>query len=79
ASSTFPDRLDTAYRIRNRALATIQITADQLLRKARERQESTFRAPEQCVKDFEELHEYRGRKREEFEERVRMTRDSMRV
>lgn len=70
-----------------------QITAEQLLREvslifillqhtlnffqAQERQESTFRAPKQRVEDFEELHEYRGRKRKEFEERVRRTRGSM--
>jgi hypothetical protein len=28
------------------------------------------------VEDFEELHEYRGRKRKEFEERIRRTRGS---
>jgi crooked neck len=47
------------------------------LLQAQERQESTFRAPKQRVEDFEELHEYRGRKRKEFEERVRRTRGSM--
>lgn len=44
---------------------------------AQERQESQFRAPKQRVEDFEELHEYRGRKREEFEKRIRQTRSSM--
>lgn len=66
-----------APRIRNRAPAAIQITAEQLLREAQERQESTFRAPKQRVEDFEELHEYRGRKRKEYEERVRRTRGSI--
>ncbi|OJA11562.1 hypothetical protein AZE42_07106 [Rhizopogon vesiculosus] len=66
-----------APRIRNRAPAAVQITAEQLLREAQERQESTFRAPKQRVEDFEELHEYRGRKRKEFEERVRRTRGSI--
>jgi crooked neck len=46
---------------------------------AQERQESQFRAPRQRVEDFEELHEYRGRKRKEFEERIRRTRGSMYV
>jgi hypothetical protein len=46
---------------------------------AQERQESQFRAPRQRVEDFEELHEYRGRKRKEFEERIRRTRGSMSV
>jgi len=44
---------------------------------AQERQESAFRAPKQRVEDFEELNEYRGRKRKEFEERIRRTRGSM--
>ena len=38
---------------------------------AQERQESQFRAPKQRVEDFEELHEYRGRKREEKRKRDR--------
>ncbi|KAJ3710718.1 pre-mRNA-splicing factor CLF1 [Lentinula raphanica] len=57
-----------APRIKNRAPAAIQ---------AQERQESAFRAPKQRVEDFEELHEYRGRKRKEFEERIRRTRGSI--
>ncbi|KAF9054927.1 hypothetical protein BDP27DRAFT_1345134 [Rhodocollybia butyracea] len=59
-----------APRIKNRAPAAIQITAEQLLREAQERQK-------QRVEDFEELHEYRGRKRKEFEERIRRTRGSI--
>ncbi|EIM87553.1 pre-mRNA-splicing factor CLF1 [Stereum hirsutum FP-91666 SS1] len=66
-----------APRIKNRAPAAIQITAEQLLREAQERQETQFRAPKQRVEDFEELHEYRGRKRKEFEERIRRTRGSI--
>ncbi|KAJ3777740.1 putative cell cycle protein [Lentinula raphanica] len=66
-----------APRIKNRAPAAIYITAEQLLREAQERQESAFRAPKQRVEDFEELHEYRGRKRKEFEERIRRTRGSI--
>lgn len=66
-----------APRIKNRAPAALQITAEQLLREAQERQETAFRAPRQRVEDFEELHEYRGRKRKEFEERIRRTRGSI--
>ncbi|PPQ94647.1 hypothetical protein CVT25_009378 [Psilocybe cyanescens] len=62
-------------RIKNRAPAAI--TTEQLLREAQERQETAFRAPKQRVEDFEELHEYQGRKRKEFEERVRRTRGSI--
>ncbi|KDQ31821.1 hypothetical protein PLEOSDRAFT_48867 [Pleurotus ostreatus PC15] len=66
-----------APRIKNRAPAAVQITAEQILREAQERQESAFRAPKQRVEDFEELNEYRGRKRKEFEERIRRTRGSI--
>ncbi|PFH48868.1 hypothetical protein AMATHDRAFT_64379, partial [Amanita thiersii Skay4041] len=66
-----------APRIKNRAPAPVQITAEQLLREAQERQESAFRAPKQRVEDFEELDEYRGRKRKEFEDRIRRTRGSI--
>ncbi|KIM75925.1 hypothetical protein PILCRDRAFT_98807 [Piloderma croceum F 1598] len=66
-----------APRIKNRAPAVVQITAEQLLREAQERQETAFRAPKQRVEDFEELNEYRGRKRKEFEERIRRTRGSI--
>ena len=66
-----------APRVKNRAPAAVQITAEQLLREAHDKQETAFRAPKQRVEDFEELHEYRGRKRKEFEERVRRTRGSM--
>ncbi|TCD62659.1 NineTeen Complex (NTC) component [Steccherinum ochraceum] len=66
-----------APRIKNRAPAAIQVTAEQLLRDAQERQESQFRAPKQRVEDYEELHEFQGRKREEFEKRIRQTRGSI--
>ncbi|KIJ37089.1 hypothetical protein M422DRAFT_33945 [Sphaerobolus stellatus SS14] len=66
-----------APRVKNRAAAAIQITAEQLLREAQERQETQFKAPKQRIEDFEELHEYQGRKRKEFEERVRRTRGSL--
>jgi hypothetical protein len=36
-----------------------------------------FCAPRQHAEDFEELHEYRGRKRKEFEERIHRTRCGM--
>ncbi|KAF7763681.1 hypothetical protein Agabi119p4_8218 [Agaricus bisporus var. burnettii] len=67
-----------APRVKNRAPAAVQITAEQILREAQERQEPTFRAPKQRVEDFEELSEYQGRKRKEFEERIRRTRGNIR-
>ncbi|KAG2359465.1 hypothetical protein BDR07DRAFT_1414873, partial [Suillus spraguei] len=44
---------------------------------AQESQQSTFRVPNQCVEDFEKLHEYHGRKRKEFEERIIRTKFSI--
>ncbi|CAH7687238.1 hypothetical protein BY996DRAFT_6434315 [Phakopsora pachyrhizi] len=68
-----------APRVKNRAAAPVQITAEQLLREAQERQETGHSAPRQKVEDFEELHEYRGRKRKEFEEVIRRTRQDLRA
>lgn len=55
-----------------------QITSEQLLREAQERQEPAFKAPKQRVQDQEELTEFQGRKRTEFEGRIRYSRDSIR-
>ncbi|GAA5849701.1 hypothetical protein JCM8547_000538 [Rhodosporidiobolus lusitaniae] len=63
-----------AGRVKNRAPAAVQITAEQLLREAADFQETVLPKPKQRVEDFEELHEYRGRKRQEFEEVIRRTR-----
>ena len=59
---------------------TLRRTTDMELKhklQAQERQESAFRAPRQRVEDYEELDEYRGRKRKEFEDRIRRTRGNM--
>ncbi|GAA5924690.1 hypothetical protein JCM1841_006386 [Sporobolomyces salmonicolor] len=66
-----------AGRVKNRAPAAIQITAEQLLREAADFQEQTLPKPRQRVEDLEELHEYRGRKRQEFEEVIRRTRQNI--
>ncbi|KAN0061842.1 NineTeen Complex (NTC) component [Thecaphora frezii] len=58
-----------APRIKNRAPAPIQISAEQLLREAQERQEAPKHVVEKSrIEDYEELEEYRARKRKEFEE-----------
>lgn len=68
-----------APKVKNRAAAPVQITAEQLLREAQERQETGVSAPRQKVEDLEELNEYRGRKRKEFEEVIRRTRSDLRA
>ncbi|WWC92353.1 pre-mRNA-splicing factor CLF1 [Kwoniella dendrophila CBS 6074] len=73
------DARDRAPRVKNRAAAAVQITAEQLLREAQERQEPSVQAPKQRVADLEELSEFQGRKRNEFEGRIRYSRDSIRA
>ncbi|GAA5956305.1 hypothetical protein JCM8115_001684 [Rhodotorula mucilaginosa] len=64
-------------RVKNRAPAAIQITAEQLLREAADFQGQAPPKPKQRVEDLEELHEYRARKRQEFEEVIRRTRSNI--
>src|ERR1700748_269271 len=61
-------------RVKNKAAAPIQISAEQLLREAVDRQEPSLQAPTTRFADLEELHEYQGRKRKEFEDYVRRNR-----
>jgi len=61
-------------RVKNKAAAPIQISAEQLLREAVDRQEPALQAPTQRFSDLEELHEFQGRKRKEFEDYVRRNR-----
>lgn len=64
-------------RVKNKGAAPIQISAEQLLREAVDRQETTLQAPTQRFADLEELHEFQGRKRKEFEDYVRRNRINM--
>ena len=64
-------------RVKNKAAAPIQISAEQLLREAVDRQEPSLQAPTQRFADLEELHEFQGRKRKEFEDYVRRNRMQM--
>ncbi|KAK2689686.1 Pre-mRNA-splicing factor clf1 [Fusarium oxysporum] len=61
-------------RVKNKAAAPVQISAEQLLREAVDRQEVGVQAPTQRFADLEELHEFQGRKRKEFEDYVRRNR-----
>ncbi|OAA39703.1 cell cycle control protein (Cwf4) [Metarhizium rileyi] len=61
-------------KVKNKAAAPVQISAEQLLREAVDRQEVGIQAPTQKFTDLEELHEYQGRKRKDFEDYVRRNR-----
>lgn len=64
-------------RVKNKQASEIQISAEQLLREAVDRQETSVQAPTQRFADLEELHEFQGRKRKEFEDYVRRNRVNM--
>ena len=64
-------------RVKNKAPAPQQISAEQLLREAVDRQEPGLAQPTQRFADLEELHEFQGRKRKEFEDYVRRNRVNM--
>eukprot|EP01006_Ploeotia_vitrea_P032253 TRINITY_DN64517_c0_g1_i1.p2 TRINITY_DN64517_c0_g1~~TRINITY_DN64517_c0_g1_i1.p2 ORF type:complete len:823 (-),score=490.96 TRINITY_DN64517_c0_g1_i1:636-3104(-) len=64
-------------KVKNRAAAPVQVSAEQILREAWERKEvggGVAEAPVQKIRDVEELEEYRLKKRKEFEDKLRMYR-----
>lgn len=65
-------RLPRATKVKNKQPADRQITAEQLLREAKEIQlEDDFKKPKTIINDPEELAEYRLKKRKEFEDLAR--------
>ncbi|CAN7046351.1 unnamed protein product [Brassica rapa subsp. trilocularis] len=64
-------KLPRPTRVKNKTPAPLQITAEQLLREARERQESHILPPQQNITDSTELSDYRLRLRKDFEDRIR--------
>ncbi|KAK9915014.1 hypothetical protein WJX75_003619 [Coccomyxa subellipsoidea] len=67
-------RLPRATKVKNKQPAGQQITAEQILREAKDLQEQDFKPPKQKITDQTELDEYRLRKRKEFEDLVRRVR-----
>ncbi|KAI0987533.1 hypothetical protein GJ496_010214 [Pomphorhynchus laevis] len=64
--------------VKNKIAAPIQITAEQLLREAKEKQLEYVRPPpKQKITDPEELAEFRLRKRKEFEDAIRKNRSTV--
>jgi len=58
-------------RVKNKAPAPVQITAEQILREANEFREVPIKVPKQIIVDGEELAEHKLAKRKEFEDRIR--------
>ena len=68
---TMPADVPRATRVKNKAPAAVQITAEQIVREAAERAEDVYRAPKRKIADAEELSEYRYEQRKSFEDRCR--------
>uniref|UniRef100_A0A4W3JQ75 Crooked neck-like protein 1 n=1 Tax=Callorhinchus milii TaxID=7868 RepID=A0A4W3JQ75_CALMI len=72
---TFLGKIDGLHRVKNKAPAELQITAEQLLREAKERElELLPPPPTQKITDEEELNDYKLRKRKTFEDNIRKNR-----
>eukprot|EP01114_Cavostelium_apophysatum_P019713 TRINITY_DN6425_c0_g2_i1.p1 TRINITY_DN6425_c0_g2~~TRINITY_DN6425_c0_g2_i1.p1 ORF type:complete len:676 (+),score=218.34 TRINITY_DN6425_c0_g2_i1:62-2089(+) len=63
--------------VKNKAPAPLQITAEQILREAMERQEFATKPPKQSIADSEELEEFQVRKRKGFEDAIRRNRGNI--
>lgn len=73
--STNKARIPKVAKVKNKAPAPVQITAEQLLREAKERQlELVPPPPKQKISDPDELQEYKLRKRKAFEDSLRKNR-----
>eukprot|EP01087_Luapelamoeba_hula_P016343 TRINITY_DN5020_c0_g1_i1.p1 TRINITY_DN5020_c0_g1~~TRINITY_DN5020_c0_g1_i1.p1 ORF type:complete len:672 (-),score=128.42 TRINITY_DN5020_c0_g1_i1:24-2039(-) len=60
--------------VKNKSPAPVQITAEQIIREAQERQDAAYQPPKQKITDADELADYRLRKRKEFEDSLRRQR-----
>ena len=60
-----------ATRVKNKAPAPVQITAEQIVRESAERAGDVYGAPKRKIADQEELKEYRYEQRKQLEDRVR--------
>ncbi|XP_048191671.1 crooked neck-like protein 1 [Perognathus longimembris pacificus] len=72
-------RIPQAAKVKNKAAAPVQITAEQLLREAKERElELRPPPPAQRIADQEELSDYKLRRRKTFEDNLRKNRTVLR-
>lgn len=66
--------MNRGAKVKNRAPAPIQITAEQIVREAKERVDKAVKAPREHITDLEELKDYQMRKRKEYEDQIRKQR-----
>lgn len=67
----------SAVKIKNKNPSQIQITAEQILREAKDRQDKPAPPPAQKIADKEELDAYQLLKRKQFEDAVRRNRTAV--
>ncbi|CAL9220635.1 unnamed protein product [Arabidopsis halleri] len=72
-------KLPRTTRVKNKTPAPVQITAEQILRESRERQEPEIRPPNQRITESAELSDYRLRRRKDFEDQIRRARLNIQV
>ncbi|XP_006812602.1 crooked neck-like protein 1 [Saccoglossus kowalevskii] len=78
ASSAGKGKTPKVAKVKNKMPAEVQITAEQILREAKERElEAVPPPPKQKITDPDELQEYRLKKRKEFEDNIRKNRSVM--
>jgi hypothetical protein len=63
--------------VKNKTPASIQITAEQILREAKDHQEGFRKVPKQQIVDEEELRAFQGTKRKQFEDALRKDRTNI--
>ncbi|XP_041468018.1 crooked neck-like protein 1 [Lytechinus variegatus] len=74
-ASSSKSKVPKVAKVKNKMPAEVQITAEQILREAKERElELVPPPPKQKITDPDELQEYRLRKRKEFEDNIRKNR-----
>eukprot|EP00124_Ichthyophonus_hoferi_P002717 Ihof_evm1s198 gene=Ihof_evmTU1s198 len=71
------NRMPRVAKVKNKQPAPQQITAEQILREAKERIETEPKAPRQKITDPEELEEFKLKKRKEFEDQIRRNRQAV--
>mmetsp|Transcript_35189 Transcript_35189/g.67252 ORF Transcript_35189/g.67252 Transcript_35189/m.67252 type:complete len:729 (-) Transcript_35189:192-2378(-) len=71
---TADKRLPRPTQVKNKTPANVQITAEQIVREAKEREEDAYQPPANRITDADELAEYRLKKRKEFEDTIRRVR-----
>lgn len=74
SSSAAKVRQNRPVEVKNKQPADVQISAEQLVREARERQQDEHKPPTARITDPEEAAEYRMEKRKHFEDQIRRVR-----